>query len=825
MRFLYYQPTTTISASYHYTRRDGGNWEEFARLIRLTKKLLQGESHLEEGKTPQERIALRAAQRIESAALLSKEKSYECKRFKDKDYMLLNEIQSRQPFNLVQSINQTKKLIMVDDGKNRVKVGKKVKGQKDGVLYDFTAQAQGIPKTIPGEFLNLVLAEEMRREVISDDYSLKAKVVVLTDPSVARGLKTRVVTKSALPELIGSKGINTCLLKLLKRVPELRPILNGKTLDELERLPFKKDSKRELLGADLSRASDLIQHSVGQAVMQGIGEGLGWSPTTMKFIHKCNGSVSLEYDDEIVKSKRGELMGMPYAFATLCILNVWAARNAESMFEKRKEFPKFRRGTVMSNISGRRDESYPDFRVPYTTKHTGRCRGFGMGDDFVLYGTKEVNEGFMNLLNDAGLLINPSKQFLDPESTVFTEERYKLFESKGITKLRRLKTIRASTIVSAKLRRSDGSRSDAVQPDYIRIGAVFSNVEENSNGRHRRTALSLLRVFHHKVIKQIADAGIPLYWPRGLGGAGLRGRKWFAPQIFRKAAAVILTKDTAEVRKHTLELRWLWQNRMPSKLADVVSNATKKVILTGITGPSTDRIQSNFKSDVTTTEAEDIVRKQFLGFLVSEHDLVRQSKQRRRTSLKMLGGQLRKRIRELASCWKSAKPMTNEKVKDRLAHHRQAKLFNSQILTAAARVEIHQNMLQSQMTIEESLHRKLGVLEEIFSRLTLEQKQVSTVYDTALTNFKALEVERENALFIPTYLALGPTESKRKVDLIDKERKDLEQILDKSRRSKRQFQSDLNEITLRINSLGIQNQRRNIVSTTCKQSANGSNPS
>jgi hypothetical protein len=689
---------------------------------------------------------------------------------------------------------------------------------KDLLLFQYYRQLQSevkelakgpvnLSSKVPGRFLNIVLAEELRREVNSVDYKLKAKVIVLDDPSVARGLKTRVVTKSAIPELIGSKPINSLLLRMLKRVPELSPILSGKTLDEVKRLPFKYSANRELLGADLSRASDLIQHDVAQHIMQGIGEELGWSASDMKFVHKCCGSVSLDYGDETIESKRGELMGMPYAFSILCILNVWAARRAEGFHEKRKRFPRYPRPTAsfdrrLTNPE-RLDRSFPDTRIPFTLPAiSSRCRGFGMGDDFVLYGTGPVLESYMHNLLDAGLLLNPSKQFRDPLSTVFTEERYGLIVKDGKTAFQRLRSVRASTIVYAKGRRNDGARIAGLQPDYIRIGAVFRNVDESlGNGRHKRTAFALLRVFHLSVLKRIQKAGIPLYWPRSLGGAGIVGKPWVAPRHFRTAAAVILTKEDKEVRKHTLELRWLWQSQMPSPLANVVSQQQKQVMQKYET--SRDIIHDNYQPDTNTTDAEEILRGELLNFLVPEFGLVRQNNKRRRMNLITLGRQINVRIRRLANLWKSAKPMTNERVKTRLAAVDSANHYNAKILSTLSKERII-DLTAGQLGIAVALNRERNKLSSMFQNLSLEQKSTQKSITELRQMRRKLHKEQEELHRMFETLAISSQDFVPRRDQLESALEEQWSVYQQARKRAEDIKNEQKLITTKFEALRVE---------------------
>jgi hypothetical protein len=758
-RYLLYQPQATQSASLNFTRGQGGNWEGYARLLRVVKSDLEVKARSEDVSLHEDRAIKATVARTEAVLLmLHNNRPLD---WANKDLLLF------QHYRRLQS-----------------------------EIKELASGPVGLSNTVPGRFLNIVLADELRREVNSVDYKLKAKVMVLDDPSVARGLKTRVVTKSAIPELIGSKPINSLLLRMLKRVPELSPILSGKTLDEVKRLPFKYSANRELLGADLSRASDLIQHNVAQHIMRGIGEGLGWSPSDMKFVHKCCGSVSLDYGDETIESKRGELMGMPYAFSILCILNVWAARRAEGFHEKRKRFPRYPRPTASFDrrlaSPERLDRSFPDTRIPFTLPAiSSRCRGFGMGDDFVLYGTGPVLESYMHNLLDAGLLLNPSKQFRDPLSTVFTEERYELLVKNGKTVFQRLRSVRASTIVYAKGRRNDGARIAGLQPDYVRIGAVFRNVDESiGNGRHKRTAFALLRVFHLSVLKRIQKVGIPLYWPRSLGGAGIVGKPWVAPRHFRTAAAVILTKEDKEVRKHTLELRWLWQSHMPSPLANVVSQQQKQVIQKYET--SRDIIHDNYKPDTNTTDAEEALRGDLLNFLVPEFGLVRQNNKRRRMNLTTLGRRINVRIRKLANLWKSAKPMTNERVKTKLAAVDSANHYNAKILSTLSKERIIE-LSSGQLSIGVALNRERNKLTNMFRSLTLEGKSNSSYLVKLRQARRHLHKEKDRLYWKFETLAISPQDFRPRRDQLES---DLEIQWSTQQKTVKRNEDILNELKL-----------------------------
>jgi hypothetical protein len=185
----------------------------------------------------------------------------------------------------------------------------------------------------------------------------KARVELLTDPAAARGLKQRVVTVSSVLEYILAAPVNHFLLNALKRTSAVAPILEGLEYgDILERTgPFWHDSTSECLSADLTRASDLIRHSVANAICDGIVDstcdfsdtsmwgvgslhqekGLTQRPNKSDKVKRiylsnalgyCTGQHLLTYPDgSKVLSNSGVLMGVPLAWPMLNILNLWAS--------------------------------------------------------------------------------------------------------------------------------------------------------------------------------------------------------------------------------------------------------------------------------------------------------------------------------------------------------------------------------------------------------------------------------------------------------------------------------------------------------------------
>ena len=132
-----------------------------------------------------------------------------------------------------------------------------------------------------------------------------------------------------------------------------------------------------------------------------------------------------------------------------------------------------------------------------------------------------------------------------------------------------------------------------------------------------------------------------------------------------------------------LQLRWLWQDRAPSPLAKLTRKLIKQGMDEALTG--TMSMRGPVELDTTTSGAEDILRSMFLRVHVAAYETQRQSKDLRSIQLFTLGREINRRIRKIADRWKSANPMSSEKMQALLEKHKIANLYDSKFITLIGR--------------------------------------------------------------------------------------------------------------------------------------------
>jgi len=140
-------------------------------------------------------------------------------------------------------------------------------------------------------------------------------------PIVERGLKVRIASSHPAYVAHFSRCLSKHLLPFLKELKWSRSSLRNEPIE----LQSRHRSAR-LFSADLSAASDWIDHAVGQAVLKGLLEGLGASVADIEGAMRCLEPFVL--DGEL--TTRGAHMGLGTTWTVLSLLNAFAAYQASS---------------------------------------------------------------------------------------------------------------------------------------------------------------------------------------------------------------------------------------------------------------------------------------------------------------------------------------------------------------------------------------------------------------------------------------------------------------------------------------------------------------
>jgi hypothetical protein len=193
-----------------------------------------------------------------------------------------------------------------------------------------------------------------------------------------RGFKTRVVSSHPAYVTHYSRCVSRHLLPVLKDSLVSRDSLRNLTI-ELK----NKSDQAVLYSADLTAASDWIDHTVGQAALKGILEGLGVQHAEIESALRCLEPYRInnegKYKDRI--TTRGAHMGLGTTWTVLSILNFFAARAA---------------GAPIGS-----------FKI---------C-----GDDLIGLWTRKQIAFYEEAIEDLGLKLNKTKSFIGPRG-VFCEK-------------------------------------------------------------------------------------------------------------------------------------------------------------------------------------------------------------------------------------------------------------------------------------------------------------------------------------------------------------------------------------------------------------------
>nr|WLK77410.1 RNA-dependent RNA polymerase [Suillus luteus narnavirus 2] len=216
------------------------------------------------------------------------------------------------------------------------------------------------------------------------------------------GQKVRVASLHPAALAHFSRNFLERIMPLLKRLGATKKILRN------EPVRIKGSPGCKIYSADLTAASDFIDHNLGRSVLEGICDALDVEPITKSAVMKCIGPMELENGDT---TRTGAHMGLGTTWSILCILNHWCASNA------------------------------------------GPQTSFSIcGDDLVAAWTPHQVAIYENSIRRVGLVLNKAKSFYG-ESGVFCEQfvtikretqNYRLYESIALPRLAEITAARGT---------------------------------------------------------------------------------------------------------------------------------------------------------------------------------------------------------------------------------------------------------------------------------------------------------------------------------------------------------------------------------------------
>jgi hypothetical protein len=304
----------------------------------------------------------------------------------------------------------------------------------------------------------------------------------------------------------------------------------------------------EFLSTDLKAASDYLHHSVNQAVWAAIWSVIGTEfPCAYQWVGQVLvGPMMLDPKTPDLPadlkgflgkpSTRGALMGLPLAWPILTIVNEWAASRA--------------------------------------SPQGGRKTFETCGDDMAAAWLQPMTEKYFTNLKNAGLVVNKKKTFRSKTGLIFVEKLFLLSPKIKVEKLPPLPTghtgqfaeakhIKSDDTISHRIisrlkrptlsaisqaRRHGGGPSDDTVPAWATLGQTISEEMEECNARQAKLLPVIAEYLHPDTYRIWRQSGIPLHWPRFLGGWGLPGKP-SAPDTWLKAAALMVShKDPSLLR-------------------------------------------------------------------------------------------------------------------------------------------------------------------------------------------------------------------------------------------------------------------------------------
>nr|WLK77409.1 RNA-dependent RNA polymerase [Suillus luteus narnavirus 1] len=194
-------------------------------------------------------------------------------------------------------------------------------------------------------------------------------------PTIIEELGGKIRVASIHPSYLAhfSRNMAERLIPNLMSIPSMRNSITGK-------VRLKATSRDAVLySADLTAASDYIEHSLGRHILLSISRALKFDKVTEKAMLRCISSFEITGTNEVTRG--GAHMGLGVTWTVLCLMNHYAA-------------------TVASDAEN-------SFAI---------C-----GDDLVAYWTPHQIKIYESIMSELGLVLNTSKSYTG-ESGVFCEK-------------------------------------------------------------------------------------------------------------------------------------------------------------------------------------------------------------------------------------------------------------------------------------------------------------------------------------------------------------------------------------------------------------------
>jgi hypothetical protein len=547
-----------------------------------------------------------------------------------------------------------------------------------------------------------------------------------------RGFKYRVASLSPKELVTKTQSLNRVLLRLLKHDSNSNYALKGSDSipKNLKRALSTISGEKEALSADLSTASDLLGLDVNHAVLRGVQVALAeagmpirekdWALLYASIKEQAIVDSRNPTPDQLKsapRTKRGALMGLGLAWSILTIVNDWAATKAH----KPDQGPHYR---------GNR--AYGPFVL---------C-----GDDMAAYWHRDASQRYKDNLASTGLLLNDKKTFRSSTGIIFVEKLFKIDKIVEETRLlhkdpespkvfnpsratvwdyikqkcrdgrgafevcekyahvRRVDRIQLSAISLAKrYAGSDSDKTPAWQalPEILQEQARKVGLEEWRIER----AMEVARYLHPDAFRILKQSGMPLHWPKELGGWGLPGKP-DAPIKFRKAAAIILT-NAEDARDATLQQ--IVAVHATSSLPEIASKTALegRLLLAEISQSS----RRDFTSRRDLSRLPDAQAE--LTAAVAAHFAWLDDDTTRKSSVGKISKRVKRIVEEVTKTWASVKPMNPGKA-----------------------VEMLKN-------IDTPLYCPSQIITEVLKGLAIPQDTVRLVYQAALARSHSDQTEQE----------------------------------------------------------------------------------
>lgn len=404
------------------------------------------------------------------------------------------------------------------------------------------------------------------RKAVARSYGdLSGGIRTVPVPIRERGLKVRVASIYDAAIVIVAQRFNKSLRKML--TCDRAHFEDGKS--NLEDMLGKGSADRWLFSSDLSVASDYMQHAANRAMVRGIFRGARRSvedACRARWKRPARARTSAEelWFNEDVEQTLVDSVG------------VHRIKLQGGAWEKLKESHPALSGRVEALIrkGGDREGGLTAQGAPmglgttwpllalihrfctwYKISRYDRERVALKGDDALLHFTEASFLQYTNNLGNLGLKINLTKSHKSRTGGVFCGKYVYLKEAtenvipgleidgkpavvKTYHKVQKISTIKMSAVLMA---RRAGEREEAQKvPLAVALGPALRSEFVGLSKEVKKRTMKTVRWFHASVLARMRKTGVPIYWPRQLGGFDLPGKPT-ATDEWRKASAAYMS--------------------------------------------------------------------------------------------------------------------------------------------------------------------------------------------------------------------------------------------------------------------------------------------